>query len=85
MNQIEEIALRVANSMDIKIIPCSNNSKTSNYHLGVNKLNITTKYPSWFYLGYSEEVQIRVNDIIKNNFDKIIQQRVYEILSKNKW
>lgn len=84
MNPIEEIALKVVNSMDIKIFPCSNDSTTSNYQLGVNKLNITTKYPSWFYLGYSEKIQIEVNNVIKNNFDKIIQQRVYEILSKNK-
>ena len=69
--------------MDIKIVPCSNDSTTSNYQLGVNKLNITTKYPSWFHLGYSEKIQIEVNDVIKNNFDKIIQQRVYEIFSKN--
>lgn len=84
MNQIEEVVLKVLNSMDIKIIPCSNDNITSNYQLGVNKLNITTKYPSWFYLGYSKEFQIKVNNVIKNNFDKIIQQRVYEILSKNK-
>ena len=84
MNTIEELALRVVNSMDIQIISNSSDSKTGNYKLGINKLDIKTKYPSWFYSGYSSEIQIKVNDIIKNNFDKIIQQRVYEILSKEK-
>ena len=83
MTSIENIALKVVNSMDIQVSSTLGDSRTNNYHLGINKLNVITKYPSWFYLQYSSEIQLKVNDIIKKNFDKIIQQRIYEILSKD--
>lgn len=87
MTSIEDIALRVVNSMNITIIndykSNNNNNRKSNNYLGINKLNIETSYPYWFYLGYSYHVQIKVNNLIKRNFDKLIQQRVYEILSKD--
>ena len=81
MTSIEKIALEVINALEIKVNPDINNKIENNY-LGVNKLNIVTKYPSWFYYKYSKDTQINVNKIIKENFDKVIQQRVYEILTK---
>ena len=84
MTLIESIALKVFNAMDINISSNINltNEKYNNYNLGINKLNVTTKYPTWFYIGYSPEVQVKVNNIIQQNIDKIIQQRIYEILTQ---
>ena len=83
MTSLEELALKVVNSMDIQIISNLGDTRGSKYQLGINKLNVSTKYPAWFYLNYPSEIQLKVNNIIKKDFDKIIQQRIYEILSKD--
>ena len=88
MLSIENIALKVVNSMEINIIHNrdSNYEESNNYDycLNINKLNVNAKYPSSFYLDYSTEIQIRVNNLIKRNIDKIIQQKVFEILNTKK-
>ena len=78
MVSIEDIALQIINAMKI-IIQKNHEDKIDQ---GITKLNIVTQYPIWFHYKYSDTVKFEVNNLIKKNFNEILQQRVFEILNK---
>ena len=78
MITIEDIALQIIDAMEITI----SDNYDNKIDLGITKLNITTKYPIWFHYKYTDTVKLEVNKLIKNNFNMILQQRVFEILNK---